>query len=153
MMFRVSGGGNIKGRLNYNRADTIFQKFQVLTETSTTVFSINRMHIFPSDHRFTVTIMGIKGTIATDTVEVSSTVKIYSTATIPTPTISSTSNMSTGIGLLESRIVRAKTITTTFVEFVAISMRRFIIIIFSFCRCCVSFRNRAVSDIRPMAII
>ena len=64
------------------------------------------MNIFPSDHRFMVTITYITGDIDTGTISASSVVTIYSAMTMYPPTIYSTSTMDTGIGVLESRTVR-----------------------------------------------
>ena len=111
------------------------------------------MNIFPSGYGFMVTITDITGDIATGTVTASSRVTIYYTTKMTTPTILYASTMASGIGLLESRIFRAKTITTTFVVFVAIRTRRVSIIIFIFLKCGVYFSNRNVSESSPKSII
>ena len=111
------------------------------------------MNIFPDSHRFMVSIMDITGDIATGTIADSSTVTIYSNITMIPHTIYFSSTMATVIGLLDSSTVRYKMITITFLLFVAISTRGVAIIVCTFCRCCVSFRNRNVIEIRPKTIL
>ena len=93
------------------------------------------------------------GDIYTGTIVDFSTVTIYSTMTMTTPTIFSTSNMDSGIGVSELRTVRGDIITTTFVAFVAICTNRVAIIICPLFMCCVSFSNSDFSERRPMTIL
>ena len=111
------------------------------------------MNIFPSGHIFMVNITDIMGDVATGTIEASSTVTIYFTIYMTTPTISSTSTIAAVIVLFESRTVRAKMINTTFVSFSTIIMRRVAFIICPLRMCCVYFRKSNVSEVRPVPIL
>ena len=86
-MFRGSVRDIIKPKLYRNRSDTIFAKLPGCNRNINELILINRMNIFSSSHMNTVTIMAIMGAIAIVTIVASSTLTIYSTMTMTTPTI------------------------------------------------------------------
>ena len=152
-MFRGSVGDIIEPSLARNRAKTLFAELPGCTINLNKYIFINRMNVFISVNRFTVTITAITGGISTGTIAASSNVTIYSTMDMTTPTISSTSTMTTSVGLFESRTVRMKIITIIFIAFATITTWMVSVIIYPLIRCYVYFRNRNVSEGTPMVII
>ena len=145
MMFRRSMRAIIKPRIDCNIADTLFTELSDCTSVyfqQQDEYMSKRPYVYgyPQD---------IRGSIATDTITTSSTVTIYYNMARTTPTISSTSTMDYRIGLFESRTLRVKIITNTFLAFENISTRSISIRICPLQIYCVSFRNRNVSEGRP----
>ena len=114
-MLKVIVGGIIEPIIYHKRADKRLVELPGCNRNINDCIFINRMNIFPSVHRFTVTIMDITGAIDTGSIVALSVVTIYPTMDMTTSTISSTSTTSAVIGLLEFRTVTENIITTTFV--------------------------------------
>ena len=123
-MSRVSVGTIIKTRITYKISGTLISELPGCSNNIYYFIFINRMNIFPSGNRFTVTIINISGYISTGIVTASSIATIASTTAMTNPVIYSTSNMASIIGVLESRTVTSKMITTKFIEFLVTRMRR-----------------------------
>ena len=114
-MFRGSAVNMINLGLSCSRLYTLLAELLHCYRNLNGYILINKMNIFPSRHMFTGTGTAIKGAVSTDSITASSMVTLFSTMTMPIPTISSNTTVATVIGVLQLRVVRENMITNTFI--------------------------------------